>query len=69
MLTLNLDPTFQYELLRTGMSRDRSADIGEVLRIAPEIVPGDFEDWYEHFDGCSGRGGQLWQRIFRSKLA
>jgi pimeloyl-ACP methyl ester carboxylesterase len=50
MLTLNSDPTFQYELLRVlGASRDRGADVGEVLAIAAEIVPGDFESWYKHF--------------------
>ena len=51
MLTLNADPTFQYELLRVlGTSRDRGADVGEVLEIAPQIVPGDFESWYEQFN-------------------
>ncbi len=50
MLTLHTDPTFQYELLRVlGTSHDRGADIGEVLNIAPEIVAGDFESWYEQF--------------------
>lgn len=50
MLTLNPDPTFQYELLRIlGTSRDRGADIGEVLAIAGQIIPGDFESWYRHF--------------------
>jgi hypothetical protein len=47
MLTLNTNRTFQYELLRVlGLSRDRGADIGEVLGIAPKIVPGNFESWY-----------------------
>src|ERR1700722_6238065 len=51
MLTLNTDHTFQYELLRVlGLSRDRGADIGEVLGIAPKIAPGDFESWYEQFN-------------------
>jgi dienelactone hydrolase len=51
MLTLNTDHTFQYELLRVlGLSRDRGADIGEVLGIAPRIVPGNFESWYEQFN-------------------
>jgi hypothetical protein len=51
MLTLNTDHTFQYELLRVlGLSRDRGADIGEVLGIAPKIVPGNFESWYEQFN-------------------
>jgi hypothetical protein len=51
MLTLNTDPTFQYELLRVlGLSRDRGSDIGEVLSIAPKIIPGDFESWYEEFN-------------------
>ena len=51
MLTLNTDSTFQYELLRVlGLSRDRGADIGEVLNIAPRITPGDFESWYEQFN-------------------
>src|ERR1700722_17210217 len=50
MLTLNTDHTFQYELLRVlGLSRDRGADIGEVLGIAPKIAPGDLESWYERF--------------------
>lgn len=51
MLTLSPDPTFQYELLRIlGTSRDRGTDIGEVLRIAPKIIPGDFESWYQEFN-------------------
>ncbi len=51
MLTLSTDPTFQYELLRIlGVSRDRGADVGEVLEIAPKIIPGDFESWYEQFN-------------------
>jgi dienelactone hydrolase len=50
MLTLSTDHTFHYELLRVlGVSRDRGGDIGEVLRIAPNIVPGDFESWYAQF--------------------
>jgi pimeloyl-ACP methyl ester carboxylesterase len=55
MLTLNPDPTFQYELLRVlGLSRDRGADIGEVLAIAPKIIPGDFESWYQQFNALAG---------------
>src|ERR1700683_3132366 len=55
MLTLNTDHTFQYELLRVlGLSRDRGADIGEVLAIAPKIGPGDFESWYEQFNELAG---------------
>jgi pimeloyl-ACP methyl ester carboxylesterase len=50
MLTLNADPTFQYELLRVlGLARDRGADVGEILSIAPKITPADFESWYEQF--------------------
>jgi hypothetical protein len=55
MLTLNTDPTFQYELLRVlGISRDRGADVGEVLDIAPKIIAGDFESWYEQFNQLAG---------------
>jgi hypothetical protein len=47
---LHSDAVFQYELLRVfGTSHDRGADIGEVLTIAPKIIPGDFESWYEQF--------------------
>jgi hypothetical protein len=50
MLVLNRDRAFQYELLRVlGTSHDRGADVGEVLRIAPKIIPGDFESWHEQF--------------------
>jgi hypothetical protein len=51
MLTLNTGHTFQYELLRVlSLSRDRGADVGEVLGTAPQIVPGNFESWYEQFN-------------------
>ncbi len=51
MQILNSDATFHFELLRVlGVSRDRGADIGEVLDIAQKIVPGDFESWYEQFN-------------------
>jgi alpha-beta hydrolase superfamily lysophospholipase len=70
MLTLNSDTTFQYELLRVlGLSRDRGADIGEILQIAPRIVPGDFESWFEQFNrlGCHVRSSvdaqSDWHRV------
>lgn len=56
MLQLSQDPTFQYELLRTlGVTRDRGADVGEVLSIAPKIISGDFESWYQNFNRLAER--------------
>jgi len=55
MQALNADDTFHFELLRVlGTSRDRGADIGEVLDIAQRIIPGDFESWYEQFNELAG---------------
>jgi dienelactone hydrolase len=51
MKPLSKDATFHYELLRVlGTSRSFGADIGEVLKIAEKILPGDFESWYEEFN-------------------
>jgi hypothetical protein len=56
MLTLNADPTFKYEILRIlGTSHALGADIGEVLNLAPNIHPGDFESWYEQFYALANR--------------
>jgi dienelactone hydrolase len=56
MLQLNADHTFHYELLRLlGTARDLGADVGEVLRVAARIVPGDFESWHDEFDVLAKR--------------
>jgi pimeloyl-ACP methyl ester carboxylesterase len=56
MLKLNADSTFHYELLRLlGSSRERGADIAEVLSIASQIIPGSFESWYEQFKTLADR--------------
>lgn len=51
MKPLSTDTTFHYELLRVlGTSRSYGADIGEVLKVADQIIPGEFESWYEAFN-------------------
>jgi pimeloyl-ACP methyl ester carboxylesterase len=51
MQLLNTDTNFHFELLRAlGVSRDRGADIAEVLDVARKILPGDPESWYEQFN-------------------
>lgn len=50
MLQLSSDQTFHYELLRVlGSAHDQGADVAEVLDVASEIVPADFESWYDAF--------------------
>jgi dienelactone hydrolase len=50
VLPLSADPTFHYELLRVlGTARDRGADVGEVLRAALRVIPGDFDSWHDEF--------------------
>jgi pimeloyl-ACP methyl ester carboxylesterase len=51
MKPLSTDKTFHYELLRVlGTSRSFGADIGEVLKVADKVIPGDFESWYNEFN-------------------
>jgi alpha/beta superfamily hydrolase len=51
MKPLSTDSTFHYELLRVlGASRSYGADIGEVLEAADQIIPGDFESWFQAFN-------------------
>ncbi|KAI1390874.1 alpha/beta-hydrolase [Hypoxylon trugodes] len=48
MLKLNSDDSFNFELLRVlAHTTYGGADISECLIAAQEIVPGDFESWYE----------------------
>lgn len=55
MQMLNTDANFHFELLRAlGVSRDRGADIAEVLDVAGKILPGDCESWYKQFNGLAG---------------
>lgn len=50
MLQLSSNPTFHFELLRVlGAARYFGADIAEVLKVAQDIVPGDFESWSTEF--------------------
>lgn len=54
MLQLNPDTTFNYELLRVlGSARYFGADIAEVLKVAQEIIPGDFESWSAKFQSLA----------------
>jgi pimeloyl-ACP methyl ester carboxylesterase len=54
MLSLSPDPNFHFQLLRMLASvRSSAADVGELLNICEKIKPGDFESWYDEFDGMA----------------
>ncbi|KAH9890182.1 2,6-dihydropseudooxynicotine hydrolase [Xylariomycetidae sp. FL2044] len=50
MLQLSTDPDFHYEMLRVlAAAPYRGGDIDEVLTTINNIIPGDFESYYENF--------------------
>ena len=54
MLQLSSNSTFHYELLRVlGSARYSGADIAEILKVAQDIVPGDFESWATEFQSLA----------------
>ncbi|KAK1714119.1 Alpha/Beta hydrolase protein [Colletotrichum acutatum] len=58
MLRLSPDDSFHFELLRLlAHATYGGADVGEVLAIASEITPGDFESFHDAFD--SGASKQI----------
>ena len=60
MLQLNPDSTSHFELLRVlGSARNGGADVAEILNIADQIEPGNFESWHQH-------SSQLAQRVTRT---
>lgn len=56
MLQLNEDPDFHYELVRIiDYAPYEGSDVAEVLVAANEIVPGNFESFYEAFNNLANR--------------
>ncbi|KAK3318859.1 Alpha/Beta hydrolase protein [Apodospora peruviana] len=48
---LHADPSFNYEILRAlSMARYGGAEVSEVLQVAGDIKPGDFESYYNAFN-------------------
>ncbi|KIN02361.1 hypothetical protein OIDMADRAFT_53870 [Oidiodendron maius Zn] len=50
MLQLSPNPTFHFELLPVlGSARYFGADIAEILKVAQDIISGDFKSWSTKF--------------------
>jgi hypothetical protein len=56
LVQLSPDQTFHFELLRLiAHARYFGFDIGEVLVAASQLIPGDFESWYQAFNSLALR--------------